>query len=201
MSSALERIYAAALKIFVERGFGEISVSELADATGVSRGTIYNNLNSTQSLFDDIATELGAEMNERILRSAAPDADPVGRLADGIRLYIRRAHEEPLWGRFYVRYGLTSALLRELWTGPPMRDLQRGIAESRYDLRGIQPMTALSMIAGSVLGSMLLVLDGHKTWREAGTETAELLLRALGLPPDEARTLASKELAPLAPPR
>jgi hypothetical protein len=41
------------------------------------------------------------------------------------------------------------------------------------------------------------VLDGYRGWREAGSETAELVLRALGLAPEEARELANAELPPL----
>lgn len=45
---------------------------------------------------------------------------------------------------------------------------------------------------------MLPVLDGHGTWREIGSDTAELLLTALGVDREEARTLARSELPPLA---
>jgi hypothetical protein len=54
------------------------------------------------------------------------------------------------------------------------------------------------MTAGSAIASMTLVLEGHKTWRDAGSEVAELILLALGLAPDEARAIASAELPLLA---
>jgi hypothetical protein len=44
---------------------------------------------------------------------------------------------------------------------------------------------------------MLLVREGIKTWRDAGSETAELLLLALGISPAEAMGLAAVELPPL----
>jgi len=53
------------------------------------------------------------------------------------------------------------------------------------------------MMAGSVLASALLVLDGYRGWREAGSETAELLLRALGIAGNDARALATSELPEL----
>jgi hypothetical protein len=45
---------------------------------------------------------------------------------------------------------------------------------------------------------MHAVLAGQRTWREAGSDASELLLRALGIPPTEARDIARAELPPLA---
>jgi len=47
---------------------------------------------------------------------------------------------------------------------------------------------------------MLPVLDGRGTWRDIGSDCAELMLVALGLARDEARALARSELPPLPPP-
>jgi hypothetical protein len=44
---------------------------------------------------------------------------------------------------------------------------------------------------------MFLVLEGHRGWRDAATDTAELVLRALGIPGDEAVKLATQELPAL----
>jgi hypothetical protein len=45
---------------------------------------------------------------------------------------------------------------------------------------------------------MWMVLEGHQTWREAGTSTAELVLRAMGIEPAEAREISMAELPRLA---
>jgi hypothetical protein len=41
------------------------------------------------------------------------------------------------------------------------------------------------------------VLEGHKTWRAAGSDAAVFVLRALGVAADEARAIAQVELPPL----
>ena len=71
--------------------------------------------------------------------------------------------------------------------------------QGRFQFRPEQLPAALGMAAGSVLSSMLLVREGLRTWRDAGADCAELLLRALGVPADEARQLAVSELPPLLP--
>lgn len=196
MSPAQKRIHLAALQLFAEKSVGELNVSELAQAAGVARGTIYNNLESVESLFEDVATQLAHEMNQRV-KNSDPDMDPVERFSNGVRFYIRRAHEEPNWGRFIARYGATNSTLRDFWAGVAANDLLSGLAQQRFNFREEQLPSVFALVAGSVMVSMMLVLDGHKTWREAGSETAELVLRALGIPNDEARRIACQELPPL----
>lgn len=201
MTPTQARIHRAALQLFADKGDTRITVSELAQAAGIARGTIYNNLESTDTLFEDVAVQLTAEMHERITASSTHIADPVQRMAFGLRFFVRRTHDEPHWGRFITRFGLSHASLKALWGGPPMADVMAAMAQGRYSIRPEQLMSAVALIAGSGLAAMLLVQDGHRTWRDAGSDAAELVLRALGIAPDEARRLATLELPPLlAPP-
>ncbi len=195
IGSAQQRIHKAALQLFAERGVTQVSVSELAEAAGVARGTIYNNLEQPEALFESVAAALAADMDQRIQQVfAAVDEDPAVRLATGIRLWIRRAHAEPHWGRFLARFAFSNASLQALWTGPPVADLLKGLQNGRYAFRQDQLPSVVAMIAGSVLGGVFMVLEGHRTWRDAGADCVELVLIALGLPREEARALAAADL-------
>jgi AcrR family transcriptional regulator len=191
------RIYEAAVRIFAQRGTTQASVSELAQAAGVARGTIYNNVANVDSLFEEVATALADEMHSRVDASFQTIVDPAHRLAHGIRLFVRRAHEEPYWGRFIVRFTLTTASLRSMLSGPPARDLFEGLENGRYRFDREQMPSVVALIASTTLSAMWLVLEGEKTWREAGSDAAELILRAIGVPLGEARALASASLPPL----
>ncbi len=200
ISSSQRQIYRAAMQLFAERGITQLNVTDLAQAAGVARGTVYNNLSNMEALFEDVAANLAADMNSRVIRSFPGLEDPAGRLATAMRLYVRRAHEEPHWGRFLTRFGLSAMALRYLWDGQPMEDLKRGVLLGRYSIPEEQLASAVSLVAGSTLGAVFLVLEGIKTWREAGSHATELTLTALGVSKHEARALASCELPPLAPP-
>jgi AcrR family transcriptional regulator len=115
MSAAQRRIHQAALRLFAEKGTSEGSVSDLAEAAGVARGTIYNNLDSTDHLFEQVASQLADEMNRRVVLSYADAEDSALRLAIGIRLYVRRAHEEPHWGRFLTHFSFRTESLAAFW--------------------------------------------------------------------------------------
>lgn len=198
MSAAQRRIHQAALQLFAEKGNSEVSVSELAEAAGVARGTIYNNLDSTDHLFERVASQLSDEMNQRVVASYAGIEDPARRLATGIRLYIRRAHEEPHWGRFLTHFSFRTDSLASFWQGPAVKDVLLGLDQNRYTFRPDQLYGAVGLIAGTTLSAILLVLEGLRTWRDAGSDAAEMVLRALGIEFREAQRLATLELPPLA---
>ena len=200
MNSVQRRISAAALRLFAEKGSPDVSVSELAEAAGVARGTIYNNLESPERLFETVAAQLADEMNDRVVATYKRVKDPAVRLAMGVRLYVRRAHEEPHWGRFLIQFGMNNASLRQVWAGSPLRDVMLGIEQKRYAITKEQVPAALGVLAGSTLSAILMVLEGVRTWRDAGSDTAELILRALGVKASEAQQIAHAELPELSPP-
>jgi AcrR family transcriptional regulator len=196
-SQARRRIHVAAMQLFAERGVTKVNISELATAAGVARGTIYSHIPDIDGLFEDVAAQLAREMTARVVAGIAGISDPARRLAIGVRQYIRRAHEEPLWGRFMTRFGLSPALTQELLASDPAADLQAGVESGRYRIGREQLAAMVGLLAGGTLAAMVPVLDGRSTWRDAGSDAAELLLVALGVSRDEARALATAELPPL----
>ncbi len=197
---AQSRIYDAAVRIFAEHGTTHANVTELAHAAGLARGTIYNNVDNLDSLFEEVATALANEMHARVIASFTTIKDPARRLACGIRFFVRRAHEEPHWGRFIVRFAFSTATMRGMLAGPPMRDLRDGLARGRYSFRPEQMESVVGFIGSTTIAAMWLVLDGEKTWRDAGADAAELTLRSLGVPAQEAIALATTDLPPLPEP-
>lgn len=196
---ARRRLHAAAMKLFAERGVTRVSVSELAEAAGMARGTVYSHVPDVDTLFGEVAAELSREMVERVVAGSAGITDPALRLSIGVRQYIRRAHEDPPWGRFMSRFGLTPELLAALFESDPVADLRAGIDAGRYRIGREQLPAAVGMLAGATLAAMLPLLEGHATWRDVGSDTAELLLVALGIERSQARALATAELPPLPP--
>lgn len=198
MTAARRRLHDAALSLFAQRGSSEVSVSELAAAAGIARGTVYNNIDSLDDFFEDVSRDLALEMRHRMLASFPGVRDPAQRLADGQRFFVRRAHEEPGWGRFVARFGTVDPTVQALWAGPSMDDVRSGIRHGRFSLRPELEFGAMALVNGTTITAMWTVLNGHATWRDVGSSTAELVLRALGLDPDEACRLATRALPELA---
>ena len=194
MSSAEQRIHGAALRLFAEKGSSTITVSELAEEAGIARGTVYNNVQSPDELFEKVAAELADEMHARLQSVLTSLDDPAERLATGIRCFLRRAHEEPHWGRFLIRFSFSNRSLQSMWNGPPMADLVLGLSKRRYEFPAEQLQSVVGLITGSTIAAMFTMLNGYKSWQDAGSETAQLILRSLGISAGEARRIATKKL-------
>lgn len=193
------RIYRAAMQLFSEHGDPEVNVSELAQIAGVARGTIYNNIGDLNTLFADVSSHVVTEMSERLTVALARVEAPERRLALSIRLFIRRSHEERYWGQFMMRYALFTPSFEGLLIGLPQHEVGRGLEAGRFLLRPEQMPSVLAMVGGTVLSAMRMVQEGHKTWRDAGSDAAELVLRAVGLPVDQAQAIALADLPALPP--
>lgn len=197
LNQAQRRIHQAALRLFAEKGVMQLNISDLAEEAGVARGTIYNNVETMEQLFEQVASQLSSEMHQRIAISFVDVEDPAERLSKGVRHFIRRAHDEPHWGAFLNRFALSDASMREMLSSQGTVDLITGLQMGRYQIRQESLASVISLIGSATLGAMFMVREGIKTWRDAGTETVELILRALGVPAEEALRLAKLDLPPL----
>jgi AcrR family transcriptional regulator len=195
---ARARIYQAALRLFAENGGEAVTVSDLADAAGIARGTIYNNIAEPENLLGEVAVALSREMLLRTEATMRAFTDPAERLATGARLFIRRAYEEQDWGRFLVRFSHNHAALQKVMREPPARDTRQAVRSGRFKIGEDKIPALLSMLAGATIAAMNAVIRGDQTWRDAGSHTAELFLRAGGVPAAEARRIAQRELPLLA---
>ncbi|MEH3117066.1 MAG: helix-turn-helix domain containing protein [Methylorubrum populi] len=191
------KIADAALRVFAERGSEQASVSELARAASVTRATIYNNCPEPGAIFQMVARQLATELQQSIAFANRPVEDPAARLSAGIGHFLRRAHKEPAWGGFLVRFALTTEALRPMLLGQPARDVMEGIETRRFTIGADQVPAALAMIGGSVLSHIALMQDGMVPWRKAAADLSEFVLRSLGLDAREAREIARRDLPEL----
>ena len=192
-NTAVMKIHTAAMRLFAERGGRQVSISDLADAAGVARGTIYNNIAEPEALFDEIASKVLHDMHLRVGESMGQIEDPAQRLACGIQMFIRHAHEDPWWGRFVVRFAANDDTMRRMMDEPPSVDIKRGMHIGRFSVAPEALASVLSLVGGSTLTAMQSVLAGRQTWRETGQQIAELILRALGLGAHEAHAISIVE--------
>ncbi|MFN3214275.1 MAG: TetR/AcrR family transcriptional regulator [Henriciella sp.] len=198
-TAVTHRIHDAAIEIFATKGATDINVSELAQKAGVARGTIYSHVDHIDGLFDQVVADVSSDMYARTLASVEGIDDPAHLLSNGARMFIRRSHDDPYWGRFMMRFALNAEPLRGILTDAPTQYIRRGVQSGRYNLGAASVESAVALLAGTTLASMLLVIDGHQTWRKAGSDAVELILTAFGIEEEEAREISTRELPKLAP--
>jgi len=133
------RLVTAARTLFGAHGYAEVGTEEIVRAAGVTRGALYHQFRDKADLFATVAEEVEAEIAERIAGAAGGEADPVGALRSGTRLFLD-ACAEPEVERI-ILLDAPAVLGWEAW-----RDLA-----GRYGLGLVQLGLQAAMEAGAIV--------------------------------------------------
>lgn len=186
----------AARRILAETGDTSASIQVIAERADVGFGSFYNHFESKTELFDaavrDALEELGQTFDEH-LRGID---DPAELVAAGFRLSARLADSQPELMQVLRHRGLGHIHSDSGLAARAMRDLEVGIDSGRFTIP--EPTVALTALGGSLLALVELrfarpELDGDET----ASNLAEMLLRMLGVPPEDARDVARRPLPDL----
>src|SRR5438270_7889502 len=89
-----EAIVEAAERLFLERGFGAVSMDELASAAGVARRTVYNQFTSKEEIFREMLLRVSAQLETAL----PPGIETQGDVEEVLRLVahmILQLHKRP----------------------------------------------------------------------------------------------------------
>jgi AcrR family transcriptional regulator len=91
------QIAAAALRLFLSRGFEEVSIAQIAEAARVSKMTVFNYFPAKESMFFEFAVERLPDLG-RAVRERGPGISPVAALHRYVRAELERRAE---WTGFH----------------------------------------------------------------------------------------------------
>src|ERR1700731_4656667 len=80
-----EAIVEAAERLFLERGFGSVTMDELAEAAGVARRTLYNQFASKEEIFREMLLRVSGQLETAF----PPGVETQGDVEDVLRLIAR----------------------------------------------------------------------------------------------------------------
>jgi AcrR family transcriptional regulator len=89
-----EAIVAAAERLFLERGFGSVSMDELAEAAGVARRTLYNQFARKEEIFREMLGRVAGQLEGTF----PPGIETQGDVEEVLRLVARAIlglHQQP----------------------------------------------------------------------------------------------------------
>ena len=89
-----ELIVSAATRLFLERGFGAVSMDDLAAAAGVARRTLYNQFASKEEIFREMLLRVSGQLEHAF----PPGIETRGDVEDVLRLIARailELHKQP----------------------------------------------------------------------------------------------------------
>lgn len=188
----------AAVQVFCARGVAAATIQEVAQVAGMTAGTVYNHFESKEALLARLAVVLAESLCQAIAGSQQEVADGAERVAIGQRRYILLAQESPAWALLLLDVGAASPTLVEQISQYPLADLRRGLRQKRFKVPS--EAAALAVLHGVCSHAMRQVAMGLAPARH-DIAVATVVLRALGLPSEEAAEIARRPLPELAMPQ
>jgi AcrR family transcriptional regulator len=185
------RIIAAAERLMRQRGVESVTIQDITEAADVGHGSFYLHFASKADVLRPLIEILGERIHERVDRTTRGDPDPALRLATGIRIALRSISEDPIWKWYVFQSGTPYRQLAEGMGTPPLTDMNRGVASGRFQVTDLR--ATWSFVDGALIGVLTAwnqgLLNGN-----AAEITAELVLRSLGVPSEEAARIAREPL-------
>ena len=184
-----EQILGAATRVFAEKGFSRATTREVAREAGVSEGTIYNYFEDKEGLLMAIMDKLNeTERRAEDLREGLA-TDSHGFFEAYLRhrmdlIWENREIFRVVMSEMLVNAGLRERYMREV-VEPTMRIGKENFQErvGQEEARATDVSLAMRVVAGSVLGLLVLGLLGEKEvasrWDEASGVLGKLLLHGL----------------------
>ena len=176
-----EQILKAATTVFAEKGFRRATTREVARAAGVSEGTIYNYFEDKDALLMAILHRL----NETERRSEDFEEGMATDFPGFMREYLRRRMSSVWENREVFRIVLSEMLvnteLRETYLRRIMAPTMK-IAEDNFrlraergEIRATDTPLAVRVVAGAVLGVLVLGLLGDEEIGTRADEASDIL--------------------------
>ncbi|MDO5368166.1 TetR/AcrR family transcriptional regulator [Kocuria sp.] len=185
------KLLAATRNLVAERGLAAVTMADVTAAAELATGTIYNYFPSLEDLLSTLVYAEIDSVGDRLDRVAQFTDDPAEIYAASLRLLVRHALSDPLWGRIYVKLGVAHPIVVEVLGPRCRRDLERGVKAGRLDVVDLD--LAVICTFGAQASAINLVNSGEGR-EELAEHFAEHMLRMVGVSVEDAREIVSRPL-------
>ncbi|AKE91414.1 MULTISPECIES: TetR/AcrR family transcriptional regulator [Rhodococcus] len=144
----------ALVTLVLERGYGAVTVEDIAERADLSRATFYGHYTDKDDLFGRIVADLIAELNER-LRPLVTDSS-AGFTGKPVLEMFRHAAEERDVYRVILRGEGDGRALREFMDD--RSEVVARIFRKRADAHGVTPRIDVDVLARAWVGEQISVL-------------------------------------------
>lgn len=187
----------AAVQVFGEAGVAAASVQRIARAAGVTAATFYNHFATREALLEGLAVTMAGSLGQAILESYRHIDDGARRMAIGQRRYVWLAARAPGWALLFMDVIAAHPDAIQDAQAYALADLRLGVRQKRF--RIASEAAAMDAVNGVCMQAMRRVALGEARARH-DIACAATVLRALGMPPEEADEVARLPLPPLPSP-
>ncbi|WP_166345569.1 TetR/AcrR family transcriptional regulator [Phytoactinopolyspora limicola] len=120
--------------LFATHGYSHVSLAQIVEATGVSKGALYHHFNGKDELFRAVLAQIHEEVANRVA-DAAPDADPWTQLIAGCQAFLAASTEPGIHQIMLVDAPavLGWGMWREMDAQTSMQQLEAGLTQLMSD--------------------------------------------------------------------
>jgi AcrR family transcriptional regulator len=191
------KLLEAAERVMGQKGIEATTIQEITDAADVGFGSFYNHFESKEAIVEAVTRELIEPFALGLDALAGELDDPAEVLSASIRHTIRKGSADELWGPFLFS-GMDVSYPQIVMLQRLTRDVKAGVEAGRFAVTDLQATVLL--IGGGVQATTRL-LRRKEIGADAPERAAAVALQLLGLPPKEARKIATRPLPVVKLPR
>jgi AcrR family transcriptional regulator len=187
----VERLVAAAFRLVAQGGVGATTIDGVIVTAGVSRGTFYKYFESPQALLQKVSHSVSDALLQAMHPVVKLQEDPAHRIAVGVRTVLRLTNKYPLLAGYLVQSGWPAVDVTPMFSSVVSATLAEGIERGNFSAIPLE--LAQSTLVGTLLGAIQAMSGGAKpaSFAEAA---AEVILRGLGIAPNDAYAIARMPL-------
>lgn len=160
-----------ALESFGTSGYHTTSMTDVAEAAGVTKPVLYQHFDSKRDLYLEVLSDVGARLREVVIGAAASVQDPRRRVEEGFRAFFEFFEASP--ASFGVLYGDSSRVDVEF--AREVAATEAAIAERIADLITIEDLSGdVRRLLGHAIAGMAEAAVRHWYGDGSAISTKEL---------------------------
>jgi AcrR family transcriptional regulator len=183
------RILCAAFGLIEEKGVGRVTVDDVRDAAGLSRGSFYNYFLTYEDMLKEMASEIAAQVNQEQAARFGTVSDPAERIWCNLQYAILRIASDRPCAEIFVRVMPLVGALNDHMRDHAEQSVAQAMTEGAIDV----PSTGVALDLGYGLAATMA-----RRSLEAPLDPAEvsagglMLMRAFGVPEPRASQIAHR---------
>lgn len=179
---AREAVVEAARDLFMERDYDRVSIEQILERSGVSRGALYHHFPTKLDLFIAVYQASELRVTDQIAARTSSSSSPFEALVDGARAYLRLCETD----EEFRRIGLTQSRAVLGWEGWRIAASELGIAVTLAlvsaaieagELPPHDPETTAQILLGALIEAAMLIVTAED--RTAARERSEQVIVGL----------------------
>jgi len=181
----------AALRVIAKKGVDGATIQEITDEADVGFGSFYNHFESKETIVAAVMETHIERLGDALDQIRDHITDPAEVLSASIRFTLRKVQQDPQWGWFLIRAGLSTDPLSIGIVRRMARDITTALKSGRGDATDVEGV--ITATSGALFACITAHLNGRMR-RGVAERSAALALRLLGLPAEEAGEIARRRL-------